>query len=192
MGIFDKFFAKKEEPNEPGKAEHPKIQLYKGDKIISLGDDLNFKMVKTLSQAQKDQLNASTIPIVITQLYMHYWSDGLVCEDPQDQAWKNQAVFFWKAEEPFPKKSLPPDFEKFGVRYFIFKENKHEISVKAGQVVPWFGMPGLGTKYFCEMDSQQIPIPELSQLGVIDYVESVQLSSMTKLSFQLLPLPYER
>lgn len=171
MGIFTKFFAKKEEQEEPKKSQ---VFLEKGTKIISLGEDLNFKVVKTLSQQQKEELNTSTIPILITQLYMHYWSDGLVCEDPQDQAWKNQAVFFWKAEEPFPKKSLPPDFEEFDVRYFIFV--KYDVLIKGGEVVPWFGRPGLGTKYFCELDSQEVSIPELSKLGVIEYVESVELT----------------
>ena len=174
MEVFKKLFARKEEPDAPGKSEELKVQLYKGDKIISLGDDLNFKVVKTLSQQEKDELNTSTIPILITQLYMHYWSDGLVCEDPHDPTWKNQAVFFWKAEEPFPKKSLPPDFEAFRVLYFIFV--KYDVLIKGGEVVPWFGMPGRGTKFFCEINGQEISVPELSKMGVIEYVESVELT----------------
>ncbi|MEI9946519.1 MAG: hypothetical protein WDN26_20140 [Chitinophagaceae bacterium] len=39
-----------------------------------------------------------------TQLYMHYWSDGLNDDNQNDPAWHNQAIFFWRAEEPFPKK----------------------------------------------------------------------------------------
>ncbi len=176
MGIFQKLFSKKQEPQESGESTQPKIGIYQGDTIVSLGDELNFKVVKSLSQDQKDRLNASTIPILLTQLYMHYWSDGLVCDDPQDQAWKNQAVFFWKAEEPFPRKSLPVEFETLGVRYFIFVESKDEIVLKGGQVVPWFGMPGLGTKYYCEMDNQAVPIAELCKLGVMEYIETAELT----------------
>ena len=171
MGLFNKIFAKKEQV----KTEQSKIWLNKGDRIISLGDDLNFKVIKTLSQKQKDELNTSSIPILITQLFMHYWEKGLACEDPDDQAWRNQALFFWKAEEPFPKKSLPPVFETFDVRYFVF--TNYDITIKGGQAMPWFGMPGLGTKYFCEKDDQEISIPELAKMGVIDYVESVELTS---------------
>lgn len=43
--------------------------------------------------------------------------------------------------------------------------------------MPWFGMPGLGVKLFCELDNQQITISELSKMGVIEYVESVELTS---------------
>lgn len=175
MGIFKKFFAKMEEQGEQVKPKKSQVFFEKGTKIISLGENLNFKVVKTFSQEQKEELNTSTIPILMTQLYMHYWSEGLVCEDPDDQGWKNQAVFFWNAEEPFPKKSLPPDFETFGVRYFVFV--KYDVLIKGGQVMPWFGMPGLGVKLFCELDNQQITISELSKMGMIEYVESVELTS---------------
>ena len=37
-------------------------------------------------------------------------------------------------------------------------------------------MPGLGEKHLCLRDGQEITIPELHRLGMIDYVERVELT----------------
>lgn len=180
MGIFDKLFGKKEtrEATEQRPIfEQQKTQLNKGDVVISFGDNLIFKVVRQLTPQQKEKIETSTIPVMVAQLYMHYWTDNLVCEDPNDQTWQNQVVFFWKAEEPFPKKSLPPFFETFKVKKFVFIANHHNISLGTGQARPWFGMPGLGEKHFCEINNKKITIPELNKMGAVEYIEPVELDA---------------
>ena len=108
---------------------------------------------------------------------MHYWTDNLVCTDRNDPEWQNKVMFFWKAEEPFPKKSLPPEFETFKTRHFLFGGDTSNISLQVGQAMPWFGMPGLGEKHVCEIDGQKVTIPELNELGLVEYIEQVELTT---------------
>jgi hypothetical protein len=178
MGLFDKIFGKKENKSaaEP-QAETQKVQLQEGDVFVSVGDNLGFKVLRKLTEEQKGKMATATIPVMVAQLYMHYWTDDLVCEDPNDQSWQNQVVFFWKADEPFPKKSLPPIFETFKVKNFVFVDNSLNIALKVGQAMPWFGMPGLGEKHFCELNNQKVTIPELYKLGVVEYIEPVELTN---------------
>ena len=57
------------------------------------------------------QLDGSPLPLLIAPLYMHYGKESdLADHRPTDQSWQNQAVYFWKAEEPFLQKSLPLEF----------------------------------------------------------------------------------
>jgi hypothetical protein len=180
MGIFDKLFGKKEskiQPIKQDKTETQSVQLEKGEVFISVGDYLGFKVIRQLTDEQREKIDKSTIPLMATQLYMHYWTDNLVCEDPNDQTWQNQVMFFWKAEEPFPKKSLPPIFETFKVKNFVFVGDTSNISLQVGQAMPWFGMPGLGEKHICEINGQKVTIPELNKLGVVEYVEPVELTN---------------
>ena len=86
-------------------------------------------------------------------------------------------MFFWKAEEPFPKKSLPPIFETFQVKNFVFVGDPSNISLQVGEAMPWFGMPGLGEKHVCEINGQKITIPELNKLGLVEYVEPIELTA---------------
>ena len=86
-------------------------------------------------------------------------------------------MFFWKAEEPFPKKSLPPEFETFKVKHFLFEESTSNISLQIGQAMPWFGMPGLGEKHVCEMNSKKVTVPELNKLGIVEYFEQIELTN---------------
>lgn len=85
-------------------------------------------------------------------------------------------MFFWKAEEPFPKKSLPPHFLSFKVKNFVFVGDTSNISVEVGEAEPWFGMPGRGEKHVCEIDGQPVTIPELNKQGIVDYVELLELT----------------
>lgn len=151
-------------------------QLSAGDKVIAIDNNTLYKITRELSPELSNSLESSPLLLMVTQLYMHYWVDGLVCTDPDDQTWQNQVVFFWKAEEPFPKKSLPPVFETFQSKYFVFTGDTSRISLTVGQAMPWFGMPGLGEKHVCEMNGQKISIPELQQLGLVLYVEPVTLT----------------
>jgi hypothetical protein len=109
---------------------------------------------------------------------MHYWTDDLVCTDRNDPEWRNKVMFFWKAEELFPKKSLPPEFANFKIKNFLFVGNTSNISFQVAQAMPWFGMPGLGEKCVCEMNGQKKTIPELNELRIIEYVEPVELTSI--------------
>jgi hypothetical protein len=176
MGFFDKLFGKKEEKNT-SQAETQTVHVEKGAVFVSTGDDISYKVSRHLTDEQRQRINDSTISLMATQLYMHYWTDNLISEDQNDQNWLNQAVFFWKAEEPFPKKSLPPEFDTFKTKHFVFVASKPNITLRVGEVMPWFGMPGYGKKHFCERDGQMITISELNKLGIIEYVELIELSS---------------
>jgi len=121
MGFFDKIFGKKNTPDnlqlETGRKT---VQMQKGDIIIPTGERTFMKVMRPLTNEQKEKMITSTILLRTGQLYMHYWTDNLVCTDRNDQEWQNKVVFFWKAEEPFPKKSLPPVFETFKIKHFLF------------------------------------------------------------------------
>jgi hypothetical protein len=86
-------------------------------------------------------------------------------------------MFFWKGEERFPEKSLPPEFETFKTKYFLFRGDTSNISLQVGQAMPWFGMPGLGEKHVCELNGQKVTIPELYDLDLIEYIEQIELTS---------------
>jgi hypothetical protein len=178
MGIFDKLFGKKQDENIPKNLTKTQtVQLKKGDTFISTGDNNGFKIIRPLTEQQRESVEKSTILLQKSQLYMHYWTDNLVCEDRNDQEWQNKVLYFWKADEPFPKKSLPPIFETFKVKNFLFVGNTSSISLQIGQAMPWFGMPGLGEKHGCEINSQKVTIPELNKLGFVEYVEPVELTN---------------
>ena len=178
MGFFDKLFGKKkEESNSEYKNETETVELKEGDKFVSTGDNIGYKILRDLTDQQKERIEKSTILLRTGQLYMHYWTDNLICTDKNDQEWQNKVMFFWKAEEPFPKKSLPPIFETFKVKHFLFEGDTSNISVKVGQAMPWFGMPGLGEKHVCEINGEKVTIPELNKLGKVNYIEQIDLTN---------------
>ena len=178
MGIFDILFGKKNSFDASQKATKAEtVQLQKGDTFISTGDNIGFKIVRSLTDEQKEEIDKSKILLRTGQLYMHYWTDNLVCSNRNDLEWQNKVMFFWKAEEPFPKKSLPPEFETFKTKYFLFAGDTSKISLQMGQVMPWFDMPGLGEKHVCELDGQKATIPELNELGLVEYIEQVELNN---------------
>ena len=133
MWIFDRLFGKKEEKSV---FETEKTYLNVGDTIISAGDNLSFKVIHQLSPLQKEKMQTATIPVMVAPLYMHYFTDDLVCEGANDQNWLNQIVFFWKVEELFPNKSLPAIFETFKTKNFIFTVKNDSISLSFGRVAP--------------------------------------------------------
>ena len=174
MRFFDKLFGKKQ-PEDKKTTDN--IQLKKNDKFISIGDNTGYKIIRDLTEEQKEKIEKSTILLRTGQLYMHYWTDNLICTDRDNPEWQNKVMYFWKAEEPFPKKSLPPHFEAFEKKYFLFGEDTSNISVEVGQAMPWFGMPGLGEKYICEINGEKVTIPELNKLGKVDYIEQIDLTN---------------
>jgi hypothetical protein len=167
MRIFDKLFGKKPE----------KTTLQVGDEIISFGDNLVYKVIRKVSAEQKEKLQTATIPVMIAPLFMHYLADDLVRNGEDDQNWLNQVVFFWKAEEPFPKKSLPAIFETHKTKHFVFIGKNDDFTISVGRAAPWFGMPGLGDKHFCSINKEKIPIPELQKLGIVQYVGQIELTA---------------
>lgn len=179
MGFLERLFGKKQmEDNSRNLVEATTIQLEKGDTFISTGDHYGYKVIRQLTKEQRDRVEKSTILLRASQLYMHYWTDNLVCTDRNDPEWRNKVMFFWKAEELFPKKSLPPEFANFKIKNFLFVGNTSNISLQVAQAMPWFGMPGLGEKCVCEMNGQKKTIPELNELRIIEYVEPVELTSI--------------
>ncbi len=178
MGLFDKLFGKKQSLDKSlVSAETEIVQLQKGDTFISTDNDSGFKIIRPLTDEQKERIDKSTILLRKGQLYMHYWTDNLVCTDRNNPEWQNKVMFFWKAEESFPKKSLPPEFESFKKKYFLFTGDTSKFSLQVGQATPWFGMPGLGEKHVCEINSQKVTIPELNKLGLTEYVEQIELTN---------------
>ncbi len=173
MGLFDKLFGKK--VNKESAERHSGL-FGKGDIITSLGDNLNFKIIRHSSTNLKEKIRTSTLDVMTSQLYMHYWTDDFSNEDPNDQYYQNLVVYFWKAEEPFYKKSLPPVFDNYKTRSFVFITKNKYITTKHGQAAPWFGMPGMGDKYFCETFGDKIAVPDLEKVGIVEYIESVELT----------------
>lgn len=178
MGLLDKIFKKKNADSEnQTSATEKTVQMQKGDSFVSTDGNSGFKVVRQLTEEQKESIEKSIILLRTGQLYTHYWTENLVCNNRNDQEWQNKVMFFWKAEEPFPKKSLPPVFETFETKYFLFKGDLSKISVQVGQAMPWFGMPGLGEKHVCEINGEKVTIPELNELGLIDYIELIELTN---------------
>lgn len=178
MGFFDRFFKNKiTENNTRERKETENSRLDNGEKFVYSGDTLAYKIIRNLTDQQKERIEKSTILLRTGQLYMHYWTDNLICTDRNDQEWQNKVMFFWKAEEPFPKKSLPAYFEDFKVKYFLFQDNTNDVSMQVGQAMPWFGMPGLGEKHVCVVNGEKITIPELYKLGKVEYIEQVDLGT---------------
>jgi hypothetical protein len=178
MGLFNKLFGRKQTSDSIQNPSLIKaVQLQKGDTFFLTGDNNGFKIIRPLTEEQKQKVNESTILFRTGRLYMHYWTDNLVCTDRNDPEWQNKVLFFWKAEESFPRKSLPPVFETFKVRHFLFSGDTSNISLKAAQAMPWFGMPGLGEKHVCELNGGEVSVPELYELGLVEYVEAVELTT---------------
>lgn len=129
-----------------------------------------------LSPELKALVEKSPLKIMTHRLFMHYLSDNLV-EEPGNPAWENQAVFFWDYDESFEKKSLPPEFKKYPEQFFIsIREFPAGMSIKAGEMIPWFGMPGGGIKYFVEFQEAKVPIKELLDKEIFQKVEIITLT----------------
>ena len=171
--MFGKLFGKKDNNS---RKEEKTVTLNKGDVFVSLGDDLNFKITRQLSPELKEQIERSTLGLMNSQLFMHYWDSQMTDENRDDPAWQNQALFFWRAEEEFPKKSLPPAFESYEKKYFVIINIPADISFESGQVMPWFGMPGLGQKFSCKRGDIKLSLPELAQMKVIEYLDFCELT----------------
>lgn len=115
MRLFDKIFGKKSKADSSNQTAET-VQLQKGDTFISTGDNIGFKVIRPLTDEQKEKIKTSTILLRTGQLYMHYWTDNLICTDRNDPEWQNKVMFFGKQKSHFPKnhfhlslKLLKPD-----------------------------------------------------------------------------------
>lgn len=177
MGFFDKLFGKKSVDIATDDTQKIKpISLEIDDQIIASNNEIMHKVIRNLTDVQRQKLEEATLLLQIDQLYTHYWTDDLQNSDKENPEWKNKVQFFWENEEPFPKKSLPPPFETFMHKYFFFKGDIADLLLQYGEVIPWFGMPGGGTKFFCIYKNEEHTVPELHELGFIQYVEKVELT----------------
>lgn len=123
----------------------------------------------------KSLVEKAPLQIMTHELFMHYMSNNLQ-DDPNNPAWQNQALYFWSKDEPFEKKSLPADFESYPKYFFIFNQLPPDLKLSAGEVIPWFGMPGKGTKYFISYQENPVPIKLLLEKGIIKRVDVVNLT----------------
>ena len=119
MKLFEKIFGKKQIENHSVKENSLKPIEWKERQSISNGNGIGYKIVRHLTDDQREAIEKSNIFLRTGQLFMHYWSDNLICIDRNDQEWQNTVMFFWKYDEPFPNKSLPPSFENLKEKNFI-------------------------------------------------------------------------
>ena len=120
-------------------------------------------------------INDSILTFLPRELFMHYW-DGVTIKDMQDAAWQNQGIYFWKEQETFEKKSLPPHFQDLNSKLFVFNKVPDYISLASGLAMPWFGMPGGGEKLFFRYEGNPITLEEAERLGAIKYVKITDLN----------------
>lgn len=122
------------------------------------------------------KIEQSTLQIMSYPLFMHYFSPNTP-PNPNDQGWQNQAIFFWEADETFERKSLPPVFQTYDELYFIVQSQANNITVQSGTTFPWFGMPGGASKYaFILNEQQKIPLQQLAQQGIIQYLKIISIN----------------
>lgn len=169
--MFKNWFRKKLDKKESNTSD--KQVLEKGEKILATGNNnLFYKVTRNISDKVSSELEASTIPLWIGQIYMHYWDDTTT-EDYNNPEWQNQGLYFWLAEEEFQNKSLPPVFEKMDKQFFRITNG---IQVFKGTAIPWFGMPGGGLKMGFGDSNNPTPIKTVKAQGNIEYIEMVELS----------------
>lgn len=145
--------------------------------FLQIGDDA-YRILRPLTDTQISQIEASTLRLQAAQLYMHYWKDGLVSSNREDPEWQHIVMYFWKAEEPFPNKSLPGHFENFENKYFVFAGDSSDISLEIAPAIPWFGMPGNGEKHLCLINGEKVTVPELYAKQKVEYIHPVEVDEL--------------
>jgi len=128
-----------------------------------------------LSEHLKKNINESCLAILTHPMFMHYWS-GTTKKNSQDPEWQNQAYFFWETTEPFERKSLPPTFKKFNRKYFLIKNVIEGIQLQKATAIPWFGMPGGGSKYAFTLNNTEQSIIDLVDKEMLEYIEIITLT----------------
>ncbi len=104
--------------------------------------------------------------------FMHYHPRESSMID-SDRARKEFEIFFWEADEAYDRKSLPwREDDRLLRKTFTIQNTPPEYALMGGEVHPWFGKPGGGTKYFFEKDGEQMSIAHMVSIGVIAYLPS--------------------
>lgn len=169
--MFKNWFKKKQEKKE---VSTERQTLEKGDKILTTEDaNVFYKITRDITEKISNGLESSTIPLWIGDLFMHYWNNPVI-DDYNNPEWQNQCLYFWFAEEEFPRKSLPRIFDKMDKLYFRIVDNTLECF--NGTVIPWFGMPGGGTKFGFGDPQNPTPIKVIKEQEQIEYLEIIELS----------------
>lgn len=120
-------------------------------------------------------IDDSPLQIMDHDLYMHHLNEDLL-PIPTDPIWQNQALFFWLWDETFERKSLPPEFNDFPKRYFVFVNPHEGLAIQTSEAIPWFGMEGKGLKHAVHFMGGTIALQELAEKKVIQYVEWIDLT----------------
>jgi hypothetical protein len=126
-----------------------------------------------------DAVNNSTLKMLTHELFMHYY-DPTAILNINDSSWQNQAIFFWQASESFERKSLPPNFKEMEHRFFICNGIPDGVILNKGQVIPWFGMPGNGDKYFFSINGENVLLQLLVENNHLQYIELITLTEHNK------------
>ena len=143
----------------------------KGDSIVLSADGSNgYPVIREMSNDEKKEIDNHSLNFIDDQLFMHYWTDNIE-HDEEDPVWQNTSLYFWKAEEPFPNKALPPMFEDFEKRFFVINK---PITIEVSLATSWFDQPGLGEKHVAVTDHKMIPLLNLYKANVINYVEVIE------------------
>ncbi len=156
------------------------INYFQNDNSTCLSvDNINSHLlIKNISDNEKSEIDNSNLRFIQRQLFMHYDMENIEY-DEDDPVWQNTSLYFWQAEEPFPKKSLPPMFEELTHKYFVFNTT---INLESFLVTPWFDQPGLGEKYSAIVESKKTPLANLYESKIISYINHISDLTLDKLT----------
>lgn len=146
--------------------------------VLSVDGNNGYPVIRELSVDEKSAIDNHSLNLIDDQLFMHYWEDNIE-HNEEGPMWQNTALYFWKAEEPFPNKALPPMFEDFAKRFFIINK---PITIEVSLATPWFDQPGLGEKHVALIDNEMIPLLDLYKSNVISYIGITEVLHLKDLS----------
>lgn len=126
-----------------------------------------------------EAINNNELDICVGNLYSHFWEQEWKADEPENPEWYNQAIYFWKKEEPFEKKSLPPTWRNYNENFFIIETLKDSMNLWSELVVPWFGMSGEGERFCFKHKDCQITLREAYENKMIIYVNPVDITEDT-------------
>lgn len=152
----------------------------KRERVISVDGETMHKIEFPLTDRQKEEIEASTLGVVEGKIFMHYPSDDAGREGMDEQERLNREVFFWDVSETFEAKSLPDTFAESAAKLFILGKIPESLSLLSGTVMPWFGKPGGGTKYFFKEQETPVDLSMLAKNGSICYVKKIDVSELNE------------
>jgi len=138
-------------------------------KFISFSDDLQFEIIRKLSDDLVNYFERLNVEIKEGQIYKHYWTDSAINEREDDENLLNMSTYFWKADLPFWSTSLPEFFENYQKLEFRFLNKENHI--KAEKV------DNDASKYYYEEENKKISINKLLERNVIEYCEIQMLEN---------------